>query len=173
MVGLRGCVMRFTNPFLQAVASIYEFIIRIGSNLSSVFLFYMRFTWGSLLINAGRQKLDSIFETAEFFASLNISFPYFNAHFVGWVELIGGLCLLFGFASRLAAIPVTLIMLTALSTAHAPNISNFRFLFEPLLLVKQTPYPFLITALLVLIFGPGRISIDAWLKRWAQKRPKY
>ncbi len=98
-------IMRFTNPFLHAIARIYDFLIWIGSKPIERFSPYMRFTWGHQLINAGRTKLGSISETADFFAALNISFPYFNAHFVGWIELIGGFCLLLGFASRFSGDP--------------------------------------------------------------------
>lgn len=165
--------MRFANPYLHAIERIYLFIIKIGANLQSIFLLYLRITWGHQFILTGLDKLHSIEKTTAFFASLNIPYSHFHAHLVGWIEIVGGICLLLGFASRLVAIPLAIIMLTALSTAHAPNIAQFRFLFEPLSLVKETPYPFLITCLVVFVFGPGRISIDAWLKRWAEWRPKY
>jgi len=32
--------------------------------------------------------------------------------------------------------------------------------------VKADPFPYLLTALIVLAFGPGLFSIDALLKRW-------
>jgi putative oxidoreductase len=165
--------MRLASPTLHAIARIYGFLIKIGSNLQSLFLFYMRLTWGPQLILTGLGKLQGIEKTAAYFASLHISHPLFNAYLVGWVEFLGGLCLTLGFASRLAAIPLIILLLTALGTAHAQDISHFRFLFEPDTLVKQTPYPFLITCLMVFVFGPGRLSIDAWLKRWSEKRPKY
>lgn len=165
--------MRFSSPLLHAIDVIYSFVIKIGNNLQSLLLLYMRITWGHQAANHGYDKLEEIEKTIQFFASLNIAHPAFNAYLVGWVELLCGLCLVFGLASRLAALPLIIVMLTALGTAHAPDISDFRFLLQPLLLVQQAPYPFLITALLVFIFGPGRISIDAWLKRWAQRRPKY
>ena len=161
------------NPFLRKAEKIYQFFIRFGSNFQSLFLLYMRVTWGNEFMQTGLQKLNAIGKTADFFASLHISHPLFNAYLVSWTETLCGLCLLLGFASRMAAIPLIIIMLTALSTAHAPDISNFRFLFDPLSLVRQTPYPFLITAILILCFGPGRISIDAWLKRWIGNKPRY
>ena len=165
--------MRFANPFLHTIEIVYRFLIMIGSNLESLFLLYMRVTWGQQLMNRGWAKLHAIENTEEFFALVNISHSHFNAYMVGWFELIGGFCLFVGFASRIAAVPIAIIMLIALSTAHAPDISNFRYLLEPLSVAKQAPYPFLITAILIFTFGPGRISIDGWLKRWAEKRPKY
>ncbi len=163
----------FKNPALNRTDKLYSFLIKIGSNLQSLFLFYMRLTWGHQFFIIGMGKLSNIQQTADFFSSLNFSFPLFDAYLVGIFEAVCGLLILVGFASRLAAIPLIVIMLTALSTAHAPEISNFRFLLEPLSLVKQTPYPFLITSLLVFIFGPGRISLDAWLKHWVDHQPRY
>jgi hypothetical protein len=64
-------------------------------------------------------------------------------------------------------------MLAALSTAHADYLVGFRFLKEPLILVIQQPYPYLITSLMVLTFGPGRISLDALIKHWVGHQPKY
>jgi putative oxidoreductase len=165
--------MRYASPTLHAIARIYGLLIKAGSNLQSLFLLYMRLTWGYQFLLTGLGKLHGIEKTAQFFASLHISHPYFNTYLVGWVEFLGGLCLILGFASRLAAIPLTIVLATALSIAHAQDISHFRFLFDPLTFVKQTPYPFLITCLMVFVFGPGRLSIDAWLKRWSEKRPKY
>jgi putative oxidoreductase len=133
----------------------------------------MRLTWGHQFILTSLNKLGRVEQIAEFFATLQFSHPLFLAYFVGYIELIGGFCLCVGFASRLAALPLAIIMLTALNTAHHSSISHFRFLFEPLHLVAQTPYPFLITALLVFFFGPGKISIDGWLKRWSENQPKY
>jgi len=163
----------FVNPFLRRVEWLYNYFIKIGSNLQSIFLIYMRITWGHQFVLTGWGKLHAIEKTAEFFASLHISHPLFNAYFVSSIETVCGFCLLVGFASRIITIPLIIVMLAALSTAHAPSISNFRFLFQPESLVQQTPYPFLITCILVFCFGPGRVSIDAWLKRWSQEKAKY
>jgi putative oxidoreductase len=161
------------SPTLYRLDKLYSFVIKVGSNFQSLFLFYMRLVWGHQFLITGLGKLSNIQSTADFFASLNFAFPLFHAYLVGIFEAVCGLLLLIGFASRLASIPLIFIMLTALGTAHAPELSNFRFLLEPLSLVKQDPYPFLITAILVFLFGPGRISVDAWLKRWIDNQPRY
>jgi len=89
------------------------------------------------------------------------------------LEIIGGSLLIVGFASRLIAIPIIISTLSALSTVHAENLANLKFITEPLTLVNQEPYPFLVTALLVFIFGPGRVFLDAWIKSWVAKQPRY
>jgi putative oxidoreductase len=161
------------NSFLHFVEKFYSLLIKLGSNLQSVFLFYMRITWGHQLFFIGLRKLKTIPEVTQFFSTLNIPFPELHAYLVGGLEALCGFLLFVGFASRMAAVPLIIILIAALSTAHSAELSNFRFLMEPMKLVHQAPYPFLITSLIVFVFGPGRISVDAWLKRWVNKQPRY
>jgi len=162
-----------TNRFLHYIDKFYSFFIMVGSNLQSLFLLYMRVTWGHQFFVTGLGKFGHIDKVIDFFTTLGFRHPAFFSYSVAAIETICGFLLFIGFASRIAAIPLIIVMLGALSTAHAPNISNFRFLTEPLALVKQEPYPFLITAALVFIFGPGRVSVDAWIKRWVDRQPRY
>lgn len=155
--------------FLNRTAWFYNLIILSGSSLQSLFLLYMRLTWGGQFLITGWGKLHTIGKVSSYFATLNIPYPVFNAYLVGTCEMIGGILLFIGLGSRLAAIPLLIIMFTALGTAHAAQIAELRFLLEPSTLVAQTPYPFLITCLLVFIFGPGRVSIDALIKRYLEK----
>ncbi len=161
------------NPFLRWIDRIYGLFINVGSNLQSIFLLYMRLTWGHQFFLAGIAKLTDIGDTVQLFTKLDIPSPLFHAYQVGILETLGGILLFIGLASRLIAIPLIILMLTALSTAHAEYLANFRFLTDPHILVIQQPYPFLITALLVFIFGPGRISLDAYIKHWLTKQPTY
>ncbi len=161
------------DPFLRWADKIYSFFIKIGSNLQSLFLLYMRVTWGHQLLLTGVDKLKDIAGTAQMFKEIGIPSPVFHAYEVGLIEAVGGILLVIGFASRIAALPIIFVMLTALSTVHAEQIGNLKFLIDPYLLVMQEPFPFLFTALLVFIFGPGRVSLDAWLKRWVDHQPKY
>ena len=132
----------------------------------------MRITWGHQLFLAGANKLGDIEGTVQLFTQFHIPSPTFHAYEVGLVEALGGILLVLGLASRIASIPIFIIMLTALSTAHAEYLGNLRFVTDPHILAIQQPYPYLLTALMVFVFGPGRISIDGWIKRWAARQPK-
>lgn len=161
------------NPFLRWISKFYGYIILIGSNLQSLFLLYMRLTWGHQYILGGLAKFKDIDSYIQLLTTFNYPTPHFHAYEIAYIELIGGILLIIGFASRLVAIPLILLSLTSLSTIHADYLTHFRFITEPMMLVIQQPYPFLITALLVFIFGPGRVSIDAWIKRWLSRQPHY
>ena len=162
-----------TNPFLHWIDVIYGFILKIGSNLQSLLLLYMRIVWGHQFIIKGIGKLRDIEETVMFFTKLGIPAPYFHAYEVGIVESACGILLFIGFASRLAALPLIFVMLTAFSTAHVDALANLKFLQDPHILVLERPYPYLITTFMVFIFGPGRVSMDAWIKRWVDNQPRY
>ncbi len=163
----------FESLFLRLIDRIYGWIVLLGSNLQSLFLLYMRLVWGHQFLMAGAGKFAHIDTVTQFFSSLGISSPEMTAYFVASFEVVGGLFLFFGFASRLISIPLIFIMGSVLSLAHREAFANMRFLSEPTALVHQAPYPFLLTAVLVFLFGPGRISIDAWIKRWAHRQPKF
>jgi len=122
----------------------------------------------------GSAKLADISKTIQYFTSLGLSAPTFKAYLAGYIELIGGLFMILGFCSRPTGFILSLLMIMALSSpAHISIFREFHFVIEPALLVREAPYAFLITSLLLFIFGPGRISIDAWIKRWADRQPKY
>jgi hypothetical protein len=53
-------------------------------------------------------------------------------------------------------------MSVAYLTADFEAVSNI--FSDPDKFVKADPFPFLLTALIVLVFGPGRFSVDALLK---------
>jgi putative oxidoreductase len=133
----------------------------------------MRLTWGHQLFLTGLDKLKDVTGTVQLFTKLNIPAPLFHTYEVGLLEVVGGIFLMIGFASRLITIPLIALMVTALSVAHAEYLSQFKFVTDPHILVIQEPYPFLFTALIVFIWGPGRVSIDAWIKRWVSHQPRY
>ncbi len=163
----------FENKFLRIADRIYGTIVKIGSNLQSTYLLYLRFVWGHQLFLHGLQKFTHSETVIHFFNHLEFQHPGFILYIVAFFETVGGLCLFLGFMSRLAAIPVIIIMISALFFAHPESLSGWHLLLEPNILIRQDPYPFLVTSLIIFIFGPGRVSIDAWLKRWSQKQPKY
>ncbi len=158
---------------MHTLAKAYQGFIRFFSNFQSLFLFLVRIIWGHQFFITGLGKYSRIEATVQLFQSLHIPLPVFSAYLVGTVELIGGILLIVGLGSRLAALFLAIIMFTAMSTAHAHVFSDFKFISDPSLVVQQAPFPFLIACLIVLFFGPGKISLDAWIKRSIQNRHKF
>lgn len=122
---------------------------RLGDFLQPFLLLAIRIFWGYLLFTTGSAKLADLPGTTAFFETLHIPFSSFTAHFVAYVELISGICLMAGFATRLVSLLVIIVMLTAIFTAHA----NLAFYNTP-------PFPFFFASLILFCFGPGQISLD-------------
>jgi putative oxidoreductase len=138
--------------------------VSFGSLLKSPLLLFCRLFWGISFMVHGWEKLMHISRTADSFNQLNIPYPLFQAYLVGSLEFIGGLLLAIGLASRLIAIPLAIIMITAYLTAHLEAVQGI--FTNPNQFVKESPFNFLLAVLLVLAFGPGRFSIDYYLKRY-------
>src|SRR3989338_1335936 len=81
-------------------------------------LLAVRLYWGWGFFMAGMKKLQDIDKVIWLFTSLGIPYPQYNALLVGSVECFGGLLLMVGLASRLAAVPLTKTLIVAFGTAH-------------------------------------------------------
>jgi putative oxidoreductase len=131
--------------------------------LQSLFLALIRVIWGSQLIIMGLNRLKDIPATVEYFTTLGIPQPQNTAWAVGLIEAVCGLLLVTGLLSRLAAFPLTIILCGAYFFAHSSSLGNFDTF------TQQTPFLFLIASLLVLCFGPGKMSLDHLIRSKAGK----
>ena len=93
-------------------------------------------------------------KTSEYFMSLGIPLPTLNAYLAGGTETFCSLFLIFGLASRLAAIPVVLTMIVAYLTVDQEAVASVFSNSDKF--VKADPFPFLLLALILLAFGPGQ-----------------
>lgn len=144
-----------------------EKLNRAASWLQSPLLLVIRLYWGWNFLLTGKGKLLHLDRTAGYFASLNIPLPKLNAILAGGTECLGGLLLVAGLFSRVASVPLIFTLGVAYATAeHAALQALFS---DPDKFVAATPFPFLLAVMIVLAFGPGKISIDyLWDRRSAQ-----
>ena len=146
----------------------YRAEIRYLSHLQPVLLLALRLYFGYGFMKAGLGKLQDVPTTAGFFTDWGVPLPTLSVYLAGTTEAVGGLLLLLGVASRVVTIPLICTMLVAYATAHREVLDTL--LSNPNLFVKAPPFPYLLTALLVLLFGPGRISIDGLIKWWLDRK---
>ena len=131
--------------------------------LQSPLLLVIRLYWGLSFAQTGWGKLRHLDKTAEFFASIDIPLPKLNALAAGATEFLGGLLLALGLFARPATVPLIFTMIVAYATADGEAL---RAIFsEPDGFVTAAPFLFLLASLVVLAFGPGRLSLDAWFSR--------
>jgi putative oxidoreductase len=108
-----------------------------------------------LFILAGYAKLADIAGTAGWFGSIGLPMPTAAAVVAGLVELLGGLAILVGFKTRIAAIVLAVFILGATAIAHL----DFSQAGNVLMLQKNLG----LTGgfLLLAVLGAGAWSIDA------------
>lgn len=149
----------------QRVERLYGLLIASASSLQSIFLLLVRLYWGMQFAQAGWRKLTNLNLVTNFFTMLGIPVPGLSAPFISGLEFVGGILLALGLGSRLIALLFTCDMLMAFIAADREAV--FSVFSDPENLYSATPYTYLFASLIVLIFGPGRWSLDAWLaKRW-------
>ncbi len=120
--------------------------------------FFIRLILGYVFLVAGIQKF--IFPEAMGpgrFLDMGFPFPAFTAYFVGFFEAVGGLLILIGFASRLAAIPIFITMAVAIITTKFPQFSDGFWAFAH---AARLDISMLLTALFVIYNGSGKFSVD-------------
>ena len=142
----------------------YELLVAGANLLRSPLLLGLRLYFFWQLFLTGKGKLSNIGKVSEFFASLGIPLPLLNAYLVSLLECFGGLFLIAGLASRPLALLIFLSMTVAYLTGDFQAASSI--FSDPDKFVKADPFPFWLAALIVLVFGPGSLSIDAAIKRW-------
>jgi uncharacterized membrane protein YphA (DoxX/SURF4 family) len=97
-------------------------------------------------------------QTVAYFESLGVFWPKFNTILSGSAELVCGALLVIGLASRVAAVPLVINMLVAYIASSGDAV---RHLFTNANEFITAPeFTYLAACLLVLMFGPGMISMD-------------
>ncbi|HEY6293984.1 MAG TPA: DoxX family protein [Terriglobia bacterium] len=97
------------------------------------------------------------------FTRIGFPYPAFTAHFVGTSEIACGLLVLIGLGTRLASIPLLIIIGTAIATTKIPELfrpeQGFRFMVSD----ARTDFAMLTSLIFLLIAGAGSVSVDARL----------
>jgi putative oxidoreductase len=118
-----------------------------------------RLTVGTVFLQSGWGKLHDLEKVIGYFTDLGIPYPTVQAPFVATVELVGGLFLLLGFATRLSCIPLIATMVVAIATALAPDLASWTDIFS----LSEFLYIVLMTWLF--LSGPGPFSVDQIIRK--------
>ncbi|HXM44908.1 MAG TPA: DoxX family protein [Bryobacteraceae bacterium] len=146
------------------LTKLYNLLIAAASGLQSPFLLLVRLYWGFQMMQTGWGKLHNLAKVTDFFTSLGIPLPAVNAPFIVGLEFSGGILIMLGLGSRLFALLLTCDMIVAFIAADREAL--FSIFSDPDKFYAASPYTFLVAFLIVLIFGPGRFSLDALLGKF-------
>jgi putative oxidoreductase len=153
------------RKLLLQLNELHDRVFQLVSYAQSPFLLLVRLYWGWQLAQSGWGKLHNLDKVTEFFTSLNLPHPAQMAIFIACVEFFGGIFFALGLFSRMTALVLTVNMLMAYITADRESF--FSFFSDPDKFSAAAPYVFLFASLLILIFGPGKLCVDALLRRVA------
>jgi putative oxidoreductase len=127
---------------------------------------FVRLLVGGVFLSEGVQKFlfPDAFGVGRF---LKIGIPAASvmAPFVGVVEIVGGLLLLVGLVTRLAAMLLILDMVVAIATTKIPILLARGF--WAMAHEARTDYAMLLGSIFLLLVGGGRRSLDARI--WGPK----
>lgn len=147
---------------LLRLRSAYKSFFHAVDYLRSPFLLFVRVYWGAQLIQSGWGKLHHLDKVADFFTTLGLPAPAKMAVFIACVEFFGGIFLAVGLLSRFTALVLTINLIMAYVTADREALLSI--FSDPDKFYAAAPYTFLVASLIILIFGPGKISLDTLLE---------
>ena len=120
----------------------------------------IRLMVGAVFVAEGIQKFLLPAERgAGRFEKIGLPSPEFLGAFVGSVEMVCGLLLLIGLFTRLAAIPLIIIMLVAIFSTKIPILADVGF--WEFAHASRTDWAMLLGSIFLLIRGGGSWSVDA------------
>ena len=117
----------------------------------------LRLSLGAVFVQSGWGKLHNLEQVTKYFGELGIPFPAFSAALSSTTELVGGTLIGLGLLTRLAAVPLSIVMLVAIATARRPDIDG---LLTFLAFIEVT---YLAGFVWLMVAGAGKASLDALL----------
>jgi putative oxidoreductase len=153
-------------PAPAAVRRAAELGLRVFDWLAFLPPLLTRLVIGYAFYQAGAGKLANPERVASFFAGLGIPFPAANAAFVSRVEYYGGLLLIVGLLTRVAASLLGSTMVVALLTADKADFLVALAGTSDKGLTDVVPVVYGLFLLWLLVFGPGLASLDALIRKW-------
>ncbi len=142
----------------HGVDAVLRFFSRVGPYGQSVVLLSFRLLFGFLMAQAGWGKLQNVERVTGFYEHLGLWAPEAMVYVIGGGELLGGVALLVGFATRAASAGLAVIMVGAYFTAHTEGFQSLDAF------VGEAPAPYLLATVVLLAFGAGKLSLDTWIR---------
>lgn len=119
----------------------------------------IRLMVGAVFLSEGIQKfLFPAIRGAGRFEKIGLPSPQFLGALVGMFEIVCGILILLGLLSRLASIPMLIIMLVAIATTKSEILMNDGFWV--MMHGSRTDWAMLLGSLFLIIKGSGKFSVD-------------
>lgn len=126
----------------------------VSASQNSIIILISRVFLAILFILAGWGKLTGLEGTAQYFGAIGLPMPSVTAVLVGLIEFVGGLAILIGFQTRIAAVVVALFTIGATLVAHMDFAEGMNAL------MAQKNLAIAGGLLLLAVTGAGAYSVD-------------
>ena len=145
---------------MKTVSSLKTKILGTGNDNKTILI---RIIVGLIFISEGILKYKQVqWLGPGRFTDLGFTNPFFWAYFTGAIEILCGTLVLSGLVTRLASVPLLIVMLTAFFATKLPIIDTrgiWTFLHE-----YTTDFALTLLLILLLIQGGGKWSVDRIFK---------
>ena len=158
----------------KLVQSVRGLVLGIAAKIGWLPPLVARLTVGWIFLVSGWGKVHNMGRVIEFFRSLGIPAPEFQAPLAAWSELICGALLLVGLLSRFASVPLIITMIVAIATAKRGDLvpsseealSTIAYAHKWLSnLFGLSEFLYIALLLFIGVGGPGPISLDGLLAK--------
>jgi putative oxidoreductase len=123
-------------------------------------IIFIRLAVGLIFFTQGILKFTDPKMGVVRFTRIGFPHPYFTAHFVGRFEIVCGLLVLVGMFTRLASVPLLIVICTAIATAKIPELFLPEQGFWYMVSDARTDFAMLTSLIFLLIVGSGTFSLD-------------
>ena len=127
-------------------------------------IFFVRLAVGLVFFTQGLLKYIDSNMGVNRFAKIGFAHPAFTAHFVGVFEIACGALVLVGLMTRIAVVPLLIVICTAIGTTKLPELFRPSQGFWFMVSDARTDFSMLMSLLFLLVAGAGAWSIDAQLQ---------
>jgi len=143
---------------------IYDLPSAVARRLDWLAPLLARITVGWVFVSTGWGKLHNLQKIIDYFTDLGIPYPQYQAPFASANEFVCGLLVLVGLATRIAAIPLIVVMFVAIRTAQWQNIDSLASL------LGLTEWAYIAIFAWLALAGPGPISLDRLIASAANRQ---
>jgi uncharacterized membrane protein YphA (DoxX/SURF4 family) len=143
--------------------SILKFFFKPAHGPASILL--IRLAVGLIFFTQGILKYTDPNMGVLRFTRIGFSHPYFTARFVGTFEILCGLLVLLGLWTRAAAVPLLIVICTAIVATKLPELARANQGFWFMVSDARTDFAMLCSLLFLLKLGGGDWSVGAAERR--------
>jgi putative oxidoreductase len=123
----------------------------------------IRLAVGLIFFSQGILKFTDPHMGVQRFERIGFTHPGFTAHFVGAFEIVCGFLIVIGLVTRVAAIPLLIVILAAIATTKIPELyrpgQGFWFAVSD----ARTDFAMTMSLLFLLVVGAGGWSVDYFI----------